>query len=169
MPDPNGPLSQEVPPLANAEANKDVLAAMKYVEPKKKGPYIKISPECKARIAKYAIENGNCTAARKFGKSLEKPMNESTVHSWVVIYKKELECKRKIGETILNVSVLPQSKRGQPLLIPDKLDYHVRAYVKSVREAGGPVTTTIIMSTGRAIVNQHDPQLLARKMADHFN
>ena len=45
--------------------------------------------------------------------------------------------------------------------MPDKLDYHVRAYVRSVREAGGPVTTTIVMSTGRAIVNQHDPQLLA--------
>ena len=41
LPDPNGPLSQEVPPPAIAEANKDVLAAM-YVEPKKKGPYIKM-------------------------------------------------------------------------------------------------------------------------------
>ena len=161
LPDPNGPLSQEVPALAIAEANKDVLTAMKYVEPKKKGPYIKISPEYKAKIAKYAIENGNCAAARKFGKSLEKPLNESTVRSWVVIYKKELEYKRKIGETVPDVSVLPQSKRGRPLLMPDKLDYQVRAYVRSVREAGGPVTTTIVMSTGRAIVNQHDPQLLA--------
>ena len=97
LPDPNGPLSKEVPPLAIAEANKDVL--VQYVEPKKKGPYIKISPECKAKIAKYAIENGNCAAARKFGKSLQKPLNESTVRSWVVIYKKELERKRKIGET----------------------------------------------------------------------
>ena len=35
--DPNGPLSQEVPALAIAEANKDVLAAMKYVEPRKRG------------------------------------------------------------------------------------------------------------------------------------
>ena len=49
LPDPNGPLSQEVPPPVIAEANKDVLAAMQYVEPKKKGPYIKISPECKAK------------------------------------------------------------------------------------------------------------------------
>ena len=39
LPDLNGPLLQEVPPRAIAEANKDVLAAMKYVEPKKKGPY----------------------------------------------------------------------------------------------------------------------------------
>ena len=161
LPDPNGPLSQEVPPLAITEVNKDVLAAMQYVEPRKKGPYIKVSPECKVKIAKYTIANGNCTAARKFGKSLEKPLNESTVHSWVVIYKKELKRKRKIEETIPYVSVLPQSKRGRPLLFPDTLDNQVRAYIRSVREAGRPVTTTIIMSTGRAIVNQHNPQLLA--------
>lgn len=101
----------------------------------RKGPYIKLNPECKAKVAKCAIE----------------------VHSWVAIYKKELEHKRKIGGTVPDVSVLPPSKRGQPLLIGDKLNYQVRAYIRSVREAGGPVTTTIVMSTGRAIVNQHDP------------
>ena len=95
LPDPNGPLSQEVPPPAIAEANKDILAAMQYA--KKKGLYIKLSPECETKISKYAIENGNCATARKFGKSLEKPLNESMVRSWVTIYKKELERKRKIG------------------------------------------------------------------------
>ena len=45
LPDPNGPLSQEVPPPAIAEANKNVLAAMQYIEPKKKGSYNKISPQ----------------------------------------------------------------------------------------------------------------------------
>ena len=43
LPDPNGPLSQEVPPLEIAEVNKDLLAAVQYVKPKKKGPYIKMS------------------------------------------------------------------------------------------------------------------------------
>ena len=52
LPDPNGLLSQEVPPPAIAEVNKDVLTAMQHVQPKKKGPYIKISPECKAKIVK---------------------------------------------------------------------------------------------------------------------
>ena len=89
---------------------------------------------------------------------MKDPLNESTVRFWVAIYKKELECKRKIGETILNVS---ESKQGQPLLIGVKLDYQVRPYIRSVQETGGAVTTTIVMSTGRAIVNQHDPQLLA--------
>ena len=95
LPYQNGPLSQEVPPPAIAEANKDVLTAMQHVQPKKKGPYIKVSPKCKAKIAKYVIENGNCATARKYGKSLEKPLNESTVHSWVAIHKKELERKKE--------------------------------------------------------------------------
>ena len=38
MPDPNGLLSQDVPPPAIAETNKDVLIAMQHVQPKKKGP-----------------------------------------------------------------------------------------------------------------------------------
>ena len=56
---------------------------------------------------------------------------------------------------------MSESKQGWPLLIGVKLDYQVRPYIRSVREAGRAVTTTIVMSTGRAIVNQHDPQLLA--------
>ena len=72
----------EVTPLPIAEANKDALAAMRYVEPKKN---IKISPECKAKITKYTIKNSNCATAKKLGKSLGKPLNETTIHSWVVI------------------------------------------------------------------------------------
>ena len=136
------------------------VTTLQHVQPKKKGPYIKISQVCKAKTAKHAIKNGNCAAARKFGKSLEKPLNESTVHSWIAAYKKELEHKRKIGGRVPDINVLPPSKWGWPLLIADKLDYKVRAYIRSVQKAGGPVTTTITMSTGRAIANQHDPQLL---------
>lgn len=100
LPHPNGSLSQEVPPPATAEANKEAQ-----------------------KITKYAIKNGNCSATRKFGKSLEKLLNESTVCYWVAIYKKELERRRKTGETVPDVSVLLQSKQGRPLLIPGKLDY----------------------------------------------
>lgn len=36
LPDPHGLLSQEVPPPAIVEANKDVLAAMQHVQSKKR-------------------------------------------------------------------------------------------------------------------------------------
>ena len=77
------------------------------------------------------------------------------------MYKEELKRKRRIGEVVPEVQILPQCKRGCPLLLGKKLDCKVKAYVRSVREAGGPVTTTIVLSAGRAVVNHYDPQLLA--------
>ena len=81
---------------------------MGTTENKKKGL---ILPEMKATIAKYAIENGNYAASRKFGHSLEKKLNESTVRSWVSLYRRELERKRKSDE-VPEVKILPEAKRG---------------------------------------------------------
>ena len=53
---------------------------------------------------------------------MEKELNESTVRYWVSSYKKELERKRKLGETVPDVKMLPVAKRGRPLLIGDKLE-----------------------------------------------
>ena len=45
-------------------------------------------------------------------KNLVKPINESSVRSWVVAYKKELRRKRRIGEALPDVQVLPECKKG---------------------------------------------------------
>ena len=164
LPDPKGPLAEEVHSSLIAAANKDVLDILeKPVASKKKGSYIKITPEEKAKIARYAIENGNCAAARKFSKhgDLDKTLGESTVRSWVAIYKKELERKRRMGETVPEITVLPQAKRGRPLLIGEKLNSAVKAYVRSVREASGIVTSSIVAAATTAMVRKDDAKLLA--------
>ena len=68
----------------------------------------------KQRLQKYAIENGNCLAAHKFSTPLDKPINESSIHSWVIAYKKELRRMRRMGEAFPDVQVLPQCKRIGP-------------------------------------------------------
>ena len=114
LPDPKGPLSDQVPLASISEANKEVMKTIAAVdkEPQKKGPYLKVTPEYKAKIAKFASINGNCVAARKYTKLLGKNLNESTVRSWVKNYKSELERKRKAGEPDPDVQVLPVAKRG---------------------------------------------------------
>jgi len=57
--------------------------------------------------------------------------------------------------------VLPQCKKGRPLLLGEKLDCKVKSYSHAVHKAGGPVTTTIALSAGRAVVNHYNPQLLS--------
>lgn len=110
QPDPKGPLSKEVPTISIIEANKEVKKAIDQPPKKRKGTtYIKVTPEVKAKIAKFAVENVNCAAARKYSKELKEHLNESTVCSWVSTYKRELERKRKSGEDDLVVKVLPAS------------------------------------------------------------
>ena len=56
LPDPVGPLSKDVPTSSINEANNEVLKAIADQSTrKKKGPYIKVAPECKAKVAKYAL------------------------------------------------------------------------------------------------------------------
>ena len=60
LPDPKGPLSDHLPTVWIAEANKKVLKAVAEAkEPQKKSPCIKFTPEYKAKVAKFASINGN--------------------------------------------------------------------------------------------------------------
>ena len=51
--------------MSIVEANKEVLKAVTEAkEPQKKGPYIKFTPEYKAKVAKFASINGNSYSKR---------------------------------------------------------------------------------------------------------
>ena len=178
LPDPNGPLSKNIPSPSIAAANKALLkSGMKAsstsndltpgegavedrddTTSKKRGTYNKVTPEMKAKIAKEAIAIGNSAAARKNSKKLGMNLNESSVRSWVATYKKELSRKRKSGEE-LDVDILPLKKRGRPLLLGELLDSQVKAYIRCVRESGGVITSSIVVAAGEAIVKKHNPKL----------
>ena len=110
-----------------------------------------MAPECKAKVAKYALEHGNCAAARKYSRELNENLNESTVHSWVKAYQAEWSKKRKLGDTDPSVDVIPSAKRGRPLLLGETLDNQVKAYIRTVRGACGPITNAIVMAVGELL------------------
>ena len=66
LPDVKGQLSTVVPSsyISCSEANKEVSEATKKLE--KRGPYMKLTPEKKADIGKYAAENGIVSAFQLF-------------------------------------------------------------------------------------------------------
>ena len=85
--DPRGPLSSKLLPSTIAAANTEVMHIMnspsvatnlKSGGEKLRGEYNKYTPELKAKVARYAIENGNCQAARKFS-TTDKVVDESSV------------------------------------------------------------------------------------------
>ena len=70
LPDEKGPLSKLVPSSYISEANKEVSATTNNLE--KRGPYLKLTPEKKADIDKYAAENGIKSAVRHFSKDFSR-------------------------------------------------------------------------------------------------
>ena len=90
LPDPAGPLSSSVPSMAIEQANAAVARVRQDEAGKtiaKRGPYIKLNDEMRAKIGKYASENGDTAAARHLSKVLGKALNLAV-------------CENKTGENL---------------------------------------------------------------------
>ena len=171
LPDPNGPLSKEVPSEAIKEANKSVERATKNIGTSEcgggkrgRGAYMKFTPVQQAQVAKYAVENGNQAAIRHYSKEFCAEVKKSTLSTWKLKYLEEIrKCHNngeydKSGEIV--VSSLPSYKRGRPLLVGDTLDKQVQCYIRATRSTGGTITTTVVLAAGEAIVWTHNENLL---------
>ena len=89
--------------LAIEEANAAVASIQQEESAKsKRGCYIKLSDEIRAKIGKYSYENGDSAAARHFTQE-GKHINRSTVRG------QELSPKRKAEEDLL-ITSLPSKK-----------------------------------------------------------
>ena len=76
---------KEVPAVAVLAAQKEVAKEMEKIAKaeQKRGAYATISEELKAKVAKYAAENGISASLRHFKSSQELDLNENTVRGWV--------------------------------------------------------------------------------------
>ena len=66
LPDSSGSLNQHLNSSAIAEANKEVTAVLG--DPAKRHPYLKIFPEQKAIITRYAVNHRIVNAVKQFSK-----------------------------------------------------------------------------------------------------
>ena len=85
LPDPRGQLSQSIPPVAIAEANRLVQEAAQQSTAestsRKRRPYKTYHPADRLKIAQYACDHGVAAAARFFSRKLKDTISESTVRS----------------------------------------------------------------------------------------
>ena len=131
LPDDKGQLSKVVPSSYIREANKEVSLATKSFS--KRGPYLKLTPEKKADIGKYAAEHGIVAAIRYFSKDFpDSTLKETTVHGWKVKYLSELGKRKREGSELI-VKMFPVAKMGRPLLLGEDLDKKVQNYLFSKR------------------------------------
>ena len=81
LPNPSGSLNQQLSSSAIEEDNKEVTAILR--DPGKRHPYLKISPEQKAIIARYAANHGIIKAIRQFSKDFPENSLKETTDTWM--------------------------------------------------------------------------------------
>ena len=120
LPDPSGPLSEKMPATSIEEANKEVYARQ-TTSGKRHGQYVIVTPEQKARVAKYTAENGTANAIRRFAKDMP-DLKENTVRGWKTVYLRELASRCVTDEEDVAGERLPARPKGRPLLLGQELD-----------------------------------------------
>ena len=71
-------------------ANQYVERALDSAQSRKRGPYQRYNAETRAKIGRYAAENGNKAAVDKFSQELSRPVSESSVRGMKKAYYTEL-------------------------------------------------------------------------------
>ena len=144
------------------ESNKPVNELVRQAEQlqhakltRKRGSYLCIGGELKAKIGRFAAEFGNTNAVKKFGNDVGGSLSESTVRSFKKKYLKELK------ETGNPPTHLSHGLRGRPLLLQNGLDDKVLQYVTKLRAAGCPVNRTVLIAATKGIIMSQDPSLLS--------
>ena len=116
---------------------------------KTKGNYTHYSDEDRAKIGKYATENGNERARKRFLTKFPH-LTESTVRSFKKRYLEKMETEKKKANP-QPVTSLPNNVRGRPPILLE-LDGKLIKYLKTVRAKGGVVNIHVVRATAQALI-----------------
>ena len=158
LPDPNSETS-DCAARSFERANEAVTAELMQggeSARKKRGKYHEYDAESRAKMAKYACDNGVVKAARHFSEALGHPVNKSTIQSIQKKYKRTLQ-QVHASEKVLT---LPKEPRGRPLLLPSDIDKVVQEHLRAMRASGGPVNRKIAIASALGITRALAPSLL---------
>ena len=130
---------------------------------KRQPNYHKWTEKERYTIGKYAAENGNINAVRKFKPDFP-ALGESTVRAFKKKYYEELMYKTK--EDLEASQTIPKYSRqtGRPHLLGE-LDEMVKKYLLTLSKRGGVVNTTVANATAKALMSKH-PHVVGEIDAD---
>ena len=161
LPNPQGPLSKQLPSSCIESANKHVeeLAKQTTMETKsrKRGPYKKYTPKDKAEVANYATFHGTSAAIRHF-KARFPDLKWTTVNDWKEAMIKATTKSARDGQ-LEKIVVLEEKKRGRPLL-PDSVTADIKCYIRALRDVGGVVNIAIVLAAATGISQRKYPTSL---------
>ena len=112
----------------------------------------------RAKMDRFAAENGNKRAVEKFSRELKRPLSQNTVRGFKKAYYSEL---KKVKDPDM-ISELMHGARGRPVKLGD-LDQKLQVYISKLRPAGTPVNCSIVTAAARGMVVYHNPSLLPER------
>ena len=116
-----------------------------------RGKYTVYTAESRAKIGKYALENGNERARLHF-KAHFPNLKESTIRNFKKAYKEQLKKKAQ-------VTALPTMPRGRPPLLME-LDKKLLRFLNAMRARGGVINSHVVRATADALIrSNHSPGL----------
>ena len=138
-------------------ANKEVACVLEQCDKRKRArsEYHHYTAETRAKIAKYACENGNKAAVNKYSMELGHSIAEGTVRNFKRRYLEQL---KSVRDPDLIIS-LPNATLGRPLLI-GKFDDEVAQYIRNLRLSGGIVNSNIVIAAAKGIIGHKSPSFL---------
>ena len=125
----------------------------------KRGKYNKYSPNDRAKIGKYAAENGATKAARHYSKVMGFTINESTARKMKSEYLEKLKAVSGASghDVVPSVTSLPTKHQGRPLLFGKEIDSAVQNVIEGLRRNKAVVNTRIVMAVGEGVIRARDP------------
>lgn len=129
----------------------------------KRGKYTTYTSAERARIGRYAAENGTTRACRYFSQRWKRAVPEATVRRLKGEYLVQLNQQKGTGKRIES---LPIKQKGRPLLVGAKLDKAIQDYLVSLRSAGGVVNTAILLAAAEGIISARCPGKLQKQGGD---
>lgn len=125
---------------------------------KQKRSYEHYSPEDRAKIGRFAAENGNSRAVKKFGFKMGRPVPESTVRSFKKQYLAELKAGGPNKDPSA-ITALEKKRVGRPLKLGG-LDEAVQTRIGKIMAAGGTVNRSVVKATATGLVKYYKPSAL---------
>ena len=122
--------------------------------------YTSYTPVVRAKIGKWALENGNKSARNHFFKDFPN-LNESTVRNFKKAYEERMKWQRKQLHP-QPVNEISFQRQGRPPILLE-LDEKLVKFLLAVRSRGGILNIHVVRATAKALIDTSpDHQQLSR-------
>ena len=118
--------------------------------------YHRYEPEIKAKIGRYAAENGNVAAVNKFSKVLGYELHEATVRNFKRAYCEKL----RVVKDPEAITKLDNRKLGRPTTLSTEMELALKEYIRKLRQNSAIVNRMIVISAAYGIVEYFNKGLL---------